>query len=164
MQHWERSQLLPGSSHSLEGEQVESAVAQSHTFPQPPQPLEPNGSLPELGYSPTLGDQAPYAGVAPWFQGVIAGDIPPIGLGAEPKNIPVAAKKPRVSHQEQYSGVNGTLPYPPQTQPGLAAKALRLTSSSPKARDIGWDLHAIFALLSIKQEVKTPSASWSKLA
>lgn len=41
-------------------------------------------------YSPTLGDQAPYAGVAPVFQGVMAGDMPLIGLGAEPKNMPVA--------------------------------------------------------------------------
>lgn len=38
---------------------------------------------------PTLGDQAPYAGVAPVFQGVMAGDMPLIGLGAEPKNMPV---------------------------------------------------------------------------
>lgn len=42
--------------------------------------------------SPMLGDQAPYAGVAPVFQGVIAGDIPLMGLGAEPKNMPVAAR------------------------------------------------------------------------
>lgn len=42
-------------------------------------------------YSPTLGDQAPYAGVAPVFQGVMAGDMPLMGLGAEPKNIPVAS-------------------------------------------------------------------------
>lgn len=41
-------------------------------------------------HSPTLGDQAPYAGVAPVFQGVMAGDMPLIGLGAEPKNMPVA--------------------------------------------------------------------------
>lgn len=47
-----------------------------------------------------LGDQAPYAGVAPWFQGVIAGDIPPIGLGAEPKNIPEAAGQER-QHEDR---------------------------------------------------------------
>lgn len=43
-------------------------------------------------------------------------------------------------------------------------KAHTLTSSSPQARDIGGDFHAVFALLSIKQEVKTASTSWSELA
>lgn len=40
--------------------------------------------IPINEHSPTLGDQAPYAGVAPMFQGVIAGDMALIGLGAEP--------------------------------------------------------------------------------
>lgn len=33
--------------------------------------------------------------MAPWFHGVMAGDIPPIGLGADPKNMPVGPPTPR---------------------------------------------------------------------
>lgn len=54
-------------------------------------------------HSPTLGDQAPYAGVAPVFQGVMAGDMPLMGLGAEPKNIPVAVvEKAMINHRFKF--------------------------------------------------------------
>ena len=33
--------------------------------------------------------------MAPVFHGVMAGDIPLMGLGAEPKNMPVATEKNR---------------------------------------------------------------------
>jgi len=50
-------------------------------------------------HSPTLGDQAPYAGVAPVFHGVMAGDMPLIGLGAQPKNMPVAGVEKAMVNQ-----------------------------------------------------------------
>jgi hypothetical protein len=39
----------------------------------------------------------------------MAGEIPPMGLGAEPKNMPVAAKKSRVSHEERNPRTKNTL-------------------------------------------------------
>lgn len=43
-------------------------------------------------------------------------------------------------------------------------KMTRLTSSHTDARYVGGNLHAVFTLLSIQQEVKASSTSWGKLA
>lgn len=74
------------------------------------------------------------------FQGVMAGDIPLMGLGTEPKNIPVAANK-------DVERINiCTIPK------HLHLKSRTIPPLTPRHADAGdvcWDLHAVLALLSI---------------
>lgn len=94
------------------------------------------------------------------FHGVMAGDMPLIGLGAEPKNIPVAAKKGKKKNLHYFLLVAW---YYFCKLIKKNKKNTPLTSCHADARDVGGNLHAVFAFLSIQQQVETAGACRSQL-
>lgn len=92
--------------------------------------------------------------MAPVFHGVMAGDMPLMGLGTEPKNIPVAGSK-----DVQQVNMCSILAFTSTTRTNPA-----LTSRHADARYVCRDLHAVLALLGIKQQVEAAGSCWGQLA
>lgn len=179
-QHWERSLLLPGSSHSLQRERrLLKPELEPHTFPelQGPQhhmgtPHEPSHITPS---EPPRGLSFQAATHQHWetrhrrlglhlVPGCHGWRNSSHGTEAEPKNMPVAAERHVVTRKEEHRGLAASPPQglplpPPPRRPSI------LPSGSPQAWGILVGISMPYLHFSASRaEVKTAGASWSQLA